>query len=115
MKGKYDQTKIKKLTVPNIARLDLLQHLGPDGSVNLLVLSNELGLELHDLGNTAASDGLAERLLPRPSRSLFRRLLLLLLLLLVRARCRLWGRGAWLPHVFFLLLFSSLVGFLWLW
>lgn len=37
------------LTVLDIAVLDLLQHLGPDRRVGLLVLVDELGFQLHDL------------------------------------------------------------------
>ena len=43
-----------KRTVLDVAVLDLLQHLGPDGCVHLLVLVDELGLQLDDLRDPAA-------------------------------------------------------------
>lgn len=86
-----------KLTIPNIARLDLLQHLGPNSGVHLLIPRHEFGLELNDLRDPATRDGLAEGLLSRPPRGRLRLLLFLLLLLLLHA-CRWRGRGARFPH-----------------
>jgi hypothetical protein len=41
-------------TILDVAVLDLLQHLGPHSGMRLLVLVDELGLQLHDLGEPPA-------------------------------------------------------------
>lgn len=46
--------RVRLLTVLDIAGLDLLCHLGPDGGVALLVLGDALGLQLDDLLEAAA-------------------------------------------------------------
>lgn len=48
--GRGKRTEMQR-TVHNIAGLDLLRDLGPDGRVNLLVLAVKLGLKLDDLGD----------------------------------------------------------------
>ena len=58
------------LTVLDIADLDLLQDLGPDGGVDLLVAVDELGLEAHDLGDAAARVPLPRRVLLRQAHGL---------------------------------------------
>ena len=73
-----------ELTVLNIADPDLLENLWPHGSMDLLVLGDELGLQLYDLCNPAAGVSLPRRLAYRlPSRgdgSIF------------------WLRGGWGPQ-----------------
>ena len=58
------------LTVLDVADLDLLQDLGPDGGVDLLVAVDELGFETHDLGDAAARVPLPGRVLPRQAHGL---------------------------------------------
>ena len=53
------------LTILDIADLDLLKDLGPDGGVDLLVAVDELGLEADDLGDAAARVALPRRVLLR--------------------------------------------------
>lgn len=56
---------IQKRTVDNVALLDLLEHLGPDGGVALLVLGEALGPELDDLRDALARVALLRRVLGR--------------------------------------------------
>jgi hypothetical protein len=51
-----------KLTIVNVAVLDLLQHFRPYFGMARLILSHVLGLEPHNLPKTAAGIPLAHRL-----------------------------------------------------
>jgi hypothetical protein len=57
--------KGKPHTIDNIALLDLLEHLGPDGGMALLVLGKILGPELDNLLDALAGVSLLGRVLGR--------------------------------------------------